>query len=134
MVSDTPGDASAIKLIRSIFMKGLATLSIETLEIAKTLKVEQYVIDSLWETIESSSFDKTINQLITGTAIHAERRSEELEGSIETLENKNINSLLTNAIKEKLLLITDYSLKEYFGGKRPTHWEEVIDAMKEKYN
>src|SRR5690606_17952518 len=106
-VSESPGDASAIKLIRSIFMKGLATISLETFDIARELNLEDYVLNSLKLTIENSTFEDTINQLITGTSIHAERRSKEMEGSIEMLDSLGINSILSHAIKEKLLYITD---------------------------
>lgn len=131
-ISDTSGHASAVKLIRSIYMKGLAALSIETLEIAKELNVEDYVIDSLKETMESSSFEERLSSLVTGTAIHSERRAVEIEGSITMLENQKIDSLLTTAIKEKLSLISEYSLAEYFNGNRPDHWTEVIELIKEK--
>ncbi|MFD1851511.1 DUF1932 domain-containing protein [Oceanobacillus bengalensis] len=131
-VSDKPGDASSIKLIRSIFMKGLATISFETFEIARELNVEDYVLASLSETIENSSLEDTINQLITGTSIHAERRTKELEGSIEMLDSLNINSTLSNAIREKLMFVTEQNLKEQFNGERPKDWVTVIDTMKQK--
>lgn len=131
-VSESPGDASAIKLIRSIFMKGLATISLETFDIARELNLEDYVLNSLKLTIENSTFEDTINQLITGTSIHAERRSKEMEGSIEMLDSLGINSILSHAIKEKLLYITDLNLKAEFNGERPNDWFEVIDSIKRK--
>ncbi|WP_205417240.1 hypothetical protein, partial [Klebsiella pneumoniae] len=46
-ISDQPGDASALKLIRSVYMKGIVGLMIEFLEISKKYNVEQQVISSL---------------------------------------------------------------------------------------
>ncbi|MGL5514001.1 MAG: NAD(P)-binding domain-containing protein, partial [Sporomusa sp.] len=45
-VSDVPGEATAIKLIRSIFMKGLPALFVEVLEAASRMKVDHLVLKS----------------------------------------------------------------------------------------
>ncbi|WP_134700802.1 NAD(P)-dependent oxidoreductase [Ammoniphilus sp. YIM 78166] len=128
-VSDNPGDASAVKLIRSIYMKGVAALFIELLEAAHAFNVEELVIGSISETMNGRTFEQTMNRLVTGTSIHALRRSIELEGSIEMLESSKINSLMSKAAKEKLQLLSDFNLKEKFQGKTPATWLEVIEAM-----
>ncbi len=128
-VSDNPGDASAVKLIRSIYMKGIAALFIELLEAAHAFNVEELVIGSISETMNGRTFEQTMNRLVTGTSIHALRRSIELEGSIEMLESSKINSLMSKAAKEKLQLLSEFNLKEMFEGKTPDTWLEVIEAM-----
>ncbi|MBO1514906.1 DUF1932 domain-containing protein [Metabacillus bambusae] len=128
-ISQNPGDASAVKLTRSIFMKGTAALFIEMLEAARVLNVEDRVIASIKETMGSEIFEKVMNQLVTGTSIHAYRRSKELEGSIEMLEELNIHSSMSNASREKLLFLTDLNIKDKFQGKRPDHWTNVIDMI-----
>src|SRR5699024_4048780 len=89
-VSEIPGNASAIKLIRSIYMKGISAILIEMLEAANKFEVEELVIHSISETLDSKSFEETMNRLVTGTAVHAERRSKELGGTIEMLEAYNL--------------------------------------------
>jgi 3-hydroxyisobutyrate dehydrogenase-like beta-hydroxyacid dehydrogenase len=132
--SDNPGDASAVKLTRSIFMKGIAALLIETLEAAHTLEIEDLIINSIKDSMGNENFDKVINQLVTGTAIHSARRSKEVEGSIEMLELLGINSFMSVAIRDKLSFVSDLNLKEQFQGKRPEHWIDVITACKAAIN
>lgn len=96
-ISDQPGDASALKLIRSIYMKGIVGLLIEFLEISKKYNVEHQVISSLSDTIDSKSFEETMNRLVTGSALHAKRRAVELLGTIEMLDEAEIDASMSRA-------------------------------------
>jgi 3-hydroxyisobutyrate dehydrogenase-like beta-hydroxyacid dehydrogenase len=131
-VSENPGEASAVKLIRSIFMKGLPALLLEMLEAASEFNVEERVINSISETMNAKTFEETMNRLVTGTSIHALRRSIELEGSIEMLESSNLSSLMARAAKDKLRLLAELNLKEKFQGKTPENWLDVVTACREQ--
>lgn len=128
-VSDVPGDATAVKLIRSIYMKGIAGLYVELLEAAHEFNVETLVIDSLSETINGRTFEETMNRLVTGTALHAARRSVELGGTIAMLDSVNIDSSMSRAAKEKIEKLASLNLKDKFKGKKPEHWLQVIEAF-----
>ncbi|GIP37908.1 6-phosphogluconate dehydrogenase [Paenibacillus sp. J31TS4] len=128
-VSENPGDASAVKLIRSIYMKGTAALLIEMLEAAHRFQVEDLVVGSISETMDGKSFEQSMNRLVTGTSVHAVRRATELEGSIQMLEAAGLDSLMSQAARDKLRLLSDFNLKEKFEGKTPAKWLDVITAM-----
>ncbi|WP_342467653.1 prephenate dehydrogenase/arogenate dehydrogenase family protein [Bacillus sp. FSL W8-0629] len=128
-ISDQPGDASALKLIRSIYMKGIVGLLIEFLEISKKYNVEHQVISSLSDTIDSKSFEETMNRLVTGSALHAKRRAVELLGTIEMLDEAEIDASMSRAAQKKLERLADFHFAERFGGVKPASWEEVIDVM-----
>ncbi|MCM3789996.1 prephenate dehydrogenase/arogenate dehydrogenase family protein [Domibacillus indicus] len=129
-VSEVPGEATAVKLIRSIYMKGIAGLYIELLEAAHEFNVETLVIDSLSETINGRTFEETMNRLVTGTALHAVRRSVELGGTIAMLDSANIDSSMSKAAKEKIEKLASLNLKDKFKGEKPEHWLQVIEAFK----
>ncbi|MFW5430834.1 prephenate dehydrogenase/arogenate dehydrogenase family protein [Bacillus pumilus] len=130
-ISDQPGDASALKLIRSIYMKGIVGLLIEFLEISKKYNVEDQVISSLSETLDSKSFEETMNRLVTGSALHAKRRAVELLGSIEMLDSAHIDASMSRAAQQKLERLADFQFVERFNGEKPASWEEVIDVMQQ---
>ncbi|PMC34404.1 3-hydroxyisobutyrate dehydrogenase [Bacillus sp. UMB0899] len=129
-VSNTPGEATAVKLIRSIHMKGIAALYLELLEAAHEFNVEKLVIDSISETMNGRSFEETMNRLVTGTSIHALRRSVELGGTIDMLDTANVDSIMSQAAKVKLERLADFNLREKFKGEKPEHWQQVIEACK----
>jgi len=129
-VSAIPGEATAAKLIRSIYMKGIVGLYIEMLEAAQHFNVENLVIDSLNETINGRSFEETMNRLVTGTALHASRRAIELGGTIDMLESANLGSSMSRAAKAKIESLALLNFKEKYHGENPDHWKQVIEAFK----
>ncbi|MEK5060700.1 3-hydroxyisobutyrate dehydrogenase [Paenibacillus sp. FSL H7-0326] len=128
-ISDQPGDASALKLIRSIYMKGIVGLLIEFLEASKIYGVEDQAISSLSQTLDSKSFEETMNRLVTGSALHAKRRAGELLGSIEMLDSVHIDASMSRAAQQKLEKLADLNFFERFDGTKPASWKEVIEVM-----
>jgi 3-hydroxyisobutyrate dehydrogenase-like beta-hydroxyacid dehydrogenase len=83
VVGETPGEAAAIKHVRSIFMKALEALVLEYASIAAGTEHEQVVRRSLEKNL-GERFVKFMGVLLMTNRIHAERRSHELEDAIET--------------------------------------------------
>lgn len=130
-VSDTPGEATGIKLVRSIFMKGLPALFVEVLEAASLMKVDHLVLKSLATTMNACSFESTFNRLVTGSAVHAERRAHEMVNVIEMLDSINVKPTMSKATYERLTWLASKKLKEKFGGKTPKEWQEVVAAWEQ---
>ena len=131
-VSDTPGEATGIKLVRSIFMKGLPALFVEVLEAASLMKVDHLVLKSLAATMNASTFEQSFNRLVTSSAIHAERRAHEMENVIEMLEGIDVKPTMSKATHERLSWLAAKKLREKFGGKTPATWQEVVAAWEQK--
>ncbi|MDD2397359.1 MAG: DUF1932 domain-containing protein [Bacteroidales bacterium] len=128
-VSETAGDATAIKLIRSIFTKGLSSLLLEIIEISSKTGVTDRVIQSISSTVDDVSFEYTINRLLTSGAIHAERRAHELTGSIEMMNEYNIEPIMSEAAKIKLEWLAEKRLNEVFKGKTPNSFKEFTQYL-----
>lgn len=96
IVSDKAGDAAERKLLRSVVIKGLAALLIESLEAAHKAGCEEWLWNNL--TAEFTSMDHAMLQrLVKGTAIHAERRFHEMEASAQQLKELGVEPLMTNS-------------------------------------
>ncbi|SEM50450.1 3-hydroxyisobutyrate dehydrogenase [Terribacillus saccharophilus] len=131
-ISDHPGDASALKLIRSIYMKGIVGLMVEFLEAAKTYGVEEQAIRSIDETMNAKTFVETMNRLVTGSALHAKRRAVELGGSIEMLQESNLDASISIAAQKKLERLAELDIPEKYKGRKPDTWEEVLALLMDK--
>lgn len=127
-ISEVPGEATGIKFVRSIFMKGLPALFVEVLEAASLMKVDNLVIESLASTMDACPFEETFNRLVTGSAIHAERRAHEMESVIEMLASLNVEPTMSKATAERLTWLASKRLNEKFEGKTPKTWQEVVAA------
>lgn len=132
-VEGEAGAASAIKLIRSIFMKGIASLMIEMLQAAEAYNVNDEVVSSVAKSMDGIAFTDHLNRLVTGTAIHAKRRAAELKGSIQMLDECGIDNTMTIASKHKHDQLDEYHFNERYITTKPSGYQEIIDLMKKNH-
>jgi len=127
-ISDVPGEATGIKLVRSIIMKGLPAIFIEAMEAASLMKVDHLVLKSVAASMNASPFEQIFNRLVTSSAIHAQRRAHEMKNVIEMLESINVKPTMSKATYDRLTWLASKNLKEKFSGKTPKDWREVVDS------
>ncbi|NUL45425.1 DUF1932 domain-containing protein [Cellulosimicrobium funkei] len=84
------GDASRRKLLRSVFVKGLAALISESMDGARAAGDEQWIKAQMAEWLQDG--DATIERLQSTTRVHAVRRSHELSDSLQTLRELGVES------------------------------------------
>lgn len=125
------GSASAIKLVRSIYMKGIASLMIEMMQAADAYEVADEVVSSISKSMDQIPFTSHLSRLVTGSAIHCHRRAAELKGSIDMLKESGIESTMTEAAKLRLESLEKYGFAERYIEKSPQSWSDIIDVMKE---
>lgn len=130
-VGETAGSASAIKLVRSIYMKGIASLMIEMVQAADAYGVADEVISSISKSMDDIPFTSHLDRLITGSAIHCHRRAAELKGSIDMLKESGISYAMTEAAKIRLEELEPYKFGERYVEKKPEGWKDIIDVLKE---
>jgi 3-hydroxyisobutyrate dehydrogenase-like beta-hydroxyacid dehydrogenase len=86
-VSADLGVASAIKLCRSVIIKGLESLVVESFTAARSLGVERQVLASLKETYPQFDWEKQGDYLFSARdSSTAERRSEEMRASAQMID------------------------------------------------
>jgi len=126
------GSASALKMFRSIFMKGFVRLLLESIIAGHQYGVEDQVLDSIEETLtEGSSLRSTINGILARGVIHSERREHEMDEVVSTLESLKMDHIMSSASKVKLRWCTDMKFKEYFKGVPPKDLHEILTAFDE---
>lgn len=131
-INEEAGSASSLKMLRSIFMKGLTALLLETLTAGRKAGVDREIMDSISGTINSRPLAETATMLITRTAIAAERRVAEMGEVLETLAEMGLDSSASAATKAKLQALADLDLRSDFGNKPPEDYAAVLDAILRK--
>ncbi len=93
VVSDHPGDAATLKLLRSVFMKGLAASALESLRAAEAAGqaswLEREIADVIGEPL--------LERLVEGSRRHAARRVDEMEAARELLLELGIEPHIAGA-------------------------------------
>ena len=98
--SDQVGRASAVKLSRSIFVKGLEAIITESLLSARHYGVEAEVLASLDNTIAHPDWSGLARYLITRPLTHGQRRSEEMQEAVDMLADAGLASPMARATVE----------------------------------
>jgi 3-hydroxyisobutyrate dehydrogenase-like beta-hydroxyacid dehydrogenase len=92
-VSEQPGDAAALKLLRSVFMKGLAAAALESLAAADAAGQREWLEGQLGAVIGG----QLLERLVEGSRVHAARRVDELAAARELLLSLGIEPRITEA-------------------------------------
>lgn len=128
-IGPKPGQASAIKMFRSIFMKGILSLFLEMLTATHRYGVDEMVLGSIAESLDGVPFLETARLQMTKGVVNAERMAHEMEEVIATLEGMDLPAGMSRAAMEKLLWCAGFGLRERYGGELPKTLAEVLRAM-----
>ena len=129
-VAPTIGVASAIKMCRSVMIKGLEALVIESYTTARAYGVEAHVLPTLAETFPSIDWEKTGGYFFSRVAQHGKRRAEEMRECATTVREAGFASTMAQAIAEKHQWVADQARAGVLAGVDPcAPWQAYADAL-----
>lgn len=96
------GAASAIKMLKSVVMKGLPQLLLEALQAGEKFGVLDTLVESLSDSLNGKSVEQLANTFTARTLIHAERRSAEMDDVVATLEGAGVDATMSRATHRQL--------------------------------
>jgi 3-hydroxyisobutyrate dehydrogenase-like beta-hydroxyacid dehydrogenase len=103
-IEGNAGEAATRKLLRSVMMKGLAAVIIESMRAGKAANCSEWLWQNLVEQITQA--DQTLlRRLVTGTQPHASRRLHEMECAAELLQELKIEPTMTKATIDGLKMV-----------------------------
>ena len=98
VVSDEAGDAAALKLVRSVFMKGLAAAVVESMQAAEAMGRAGW----LEREIEALIGRRFLERSLEGSRKHAARRVDEMEAARDLLLELGVEPLVATASAAQL--------------------------------
>ena len=93
VVSERAGDAATLKLLRSVFMKGLAASALESLHAADAVGHREWLEQELGAVIG----EPLLERLLEGSQKHAARRVDEMEAARDLLLELGIEPRIASA-------------------------------------
>ena len=131
-VSDRIGVASAIKMCRSIIIKGLEAITVESLLTARRYGAEKEVLDSLAATYPGMGWDGALpDYLISRVAEHGKRRAAEMREAAQAVADTGLEPItaLATAQRQDWLAqaIAEFSLAIPKG--EDFAWQKLADAI-----
>jgi 3-hydroxyisobutyrate dehydrogenase-like beta-hydroxyacid dehydrogenase len=129
-VSDQLGVASAIKMCRSVMIKGLEALVIESYATARAYGVEDHVIPTLQETFPSIDWQQTGAYFFSRVVQHGQRRAEEMREAAHTVDEAGFEPFMARAIADKQQWVADQAGDALFQGiAKDAPWQEYADRL-----
>jgi 3-hydroxyisobutyrate dehydrogenase-like beta-hydroxyacid dehydrogenase len=101
VVADRVGVASAIKMCRSVMIKGLEAIVVESFTTARRYGVEDYVLASLRETFPTLDWERQGSYLFSRVALHGKRRAEEMREVAVTVREAGLDPHMAAATAER---------------------------------
>ncbi len=124
------GSAAAVKMCRSIVVKGIEALLFECVMAATTFDADGLVFASLKETWPGIDWKKLADYTSGRVVVHGERRAREMEEVAETLKAIGIDPIMAEATARRQDWSARMKLKEHFGPEGPKTYAEVIDVIR----
>lgn len=131
-LSQEIGAASAVKMCRSIMIKGMEALAVECLFAARRYGSENVVLESLAATYPDMGWqDHLPDYLISRVAEHGRRRAAELREVAQALHKAGVEPTMALATaKRQEQLVCDMAERNLgFEAIKPFSWRSLADAV-----
>ncbi len=130
VVSDQLGIASAIKMCRSVMIKGLEALVIESYTTARAYGVEDQMIPTLQETFPSIDWQQQGAYFFSRVVQHGQRRAEEMREAANTVREAGFEPTMTAAIAAKQQWVADQASAGLFDAVDiKGSWQPYADTL-----
>ncbi|MBI5258658.1 MAG: NAD(P)-dependent oxidoreductase [Burkholderiales bacterium] len=129
------GVASATKMCRSVMIKGLEAMVIESFTTARHYGVEDAVIASLYETFPGVDWEKQAAYFFQRVIEHGRRRSEEVREVAETVREAGLTPWSATGTAERQAWVADLADAGLFGERgapgfaRSADWRTEADRI-----
>ncbi|MDP3076557.1 NAD(P)-dependent oxidoreductase [Bradyrhizobium sp.] len=135
VASDELGVASAVKMCRSIMIKGMEAMVIESFTTARAYGVEDAVLASLKETFPGIDWERQGAYFFQRVIEHGRRRSEEVREVAETVREIGLTPWSAQGTAERQGWVADLADDGLFGAKgtkefaRSADWRTEADRI-----
>ncbi len=138
VASDTLGVASATKMCRSVIVKGLEAMVIESFTAARAYGVEDQVLASLAETFPGIDWEKQGGYFFQRAIQHGRRRAEEMREAAETVREAALEPWSAAGTAERQAWMAEMAEAGVFAGSDAVrsgwrrHADRLLGAVKAK--
>jgi len=123
------GAAAAIKMVRSVMIKGIEALTLECFLAAARAGVVDEVAASLKNNYPGLDWSKVIPYNLERMASHGERRAAEMEEVAETLRELGVEPLMTSATVKRQREMGEIGAQQAVRGALAAGRAEILNAI-----
>ncbi|MEQ8396700.1 DUF1932 domain-containing protein [Thalassobaculum sp.] len=132
VVGDTVGQASTIKMARSVFMKGIEAILCESLVAADRAGVADRVLASIQTTFPDTDWRALATYHMGRMAVHGRRRAIEMDSVADTLRDLGLEPSTALGTRDRQMWVADLGMRDRFIDGGPETLEEFLAAVAER--
>lgn len=129
VVSAELGDASTVKMVRSVAIKGFESVVMECMVAAVKLGVADRVVPTISAYLAGKDFQTHANHMMERVVVHGARRAAEMREVADTLEAAGVSNFLPQATAAHQQWVADLDLKSCFAGPPPKDGKVIAEAL-----
>jgi len=130
VASNDIGVASAIKMCRSVMIKGMEAIVIESFLTARRYGVEREVVASLAETFPGIDWEKQGGYFWSRVVRHGKRRAEEMREAAATVREIGLDPFMASAIAQRHQWVADVAASGAFETlAEEAAWRDFADCV-----
>jgi 3-hydroxyisobutyrate dehydrogenase-like beta-hydroxyacid dehydrogenase len=126
------GDASLSKMLRSIFIKGIEALMLESLVAARHAGIEERILDSVQKTLPGIDWRKLAAYNLERTVAHGKRRAAEMFESAATVAELGLDPFVTEGIARRIEWAHEQLRDAKWPKGGPQTYDEVLAVLEAK--
>lgn len=135
IVSERVGDASTLKMIRSVAIKGFESVTMECIAAAVKLGIDGRVLPSVGKTLfRHPDIDSLANHVSERVVVHGKRRAAEMREVAATLEHIGLPAFMAQATAAHQQWVTDLGVRAAFSGEVPKDARAIARALLARLN
>ena len=129
VVSDRVGDASTVKMVRSIMIKGIESLTVECMLAAVKAGIDDRILASLENSFPGMNWRKRAGYMLERVAMHGQRRAEEMREVAVTVEDMGLGGTMAAATAERQQWVADLDPAGLFPDGVPDDYLVLANAI-----
>jgi 3-hydroxyisobutyrate dehydrogenase-like beta-hydroxyacid dehydrogenase len=131
VVSEHVGGAARVKMFRSLFVKGLEALALESMMASYATGTHEQVLASLEHTFGKYTFSGLITHLVERHAVHGKRRADELLEVADSVAEAGVDPIMAEAGHRRMSWDVERGFQDRFPKGEDPNWKTVLQGLHE---
>jgi 3-hydroxyisobutyrate dehydrogenase-like beta-hydroxyacid dehydrogenase len=124
------GMANAVKICRSVMIKGLEAVTVECFSLARLYGVEKQILATLAESFPTLDLEEFAGYRIGRPVEHGSRRAAEMRETAEAVAEAGLTPFMTRASAERMQWVADLvAQRPELKKLKDSEWREMLDGM-----
>lgn len=129
IVSDHVGDASTVKMVRSVMIKGIESLVVECMLAAVKADIDGRILDSLEKSFPGMDWRRRAGYMLERVIRHGERRAAEMREVTATIDDLGIGGTMAAATAARQQWVADLAPAMRFPDGIPEDYRALAEAI-----